>query len=313
MRIVFLGNGEFARACLRALVERGLAPALAVTSPPRRRRREAPPEPTPVHAEADASGIEVACPEDVHEPATMARLRAAAPDVLAVADYGRILREELLALPRLLALNVHASLLPRHRGAAPVQAAILAGDAQTGVTVQRMVERLDAGPILLQRALPIADDDDAGSLLARLAPLGGELLAEACAALAEGRAPPERPQDEAAATVCRKLRPGECDLDWSRHAVEVWRRVRACTPKPGARTWLLRETPLALGVRGARPREGEGAAGAVLRVSDEGVDVACGFGALRVAELRPENRRFMTAREFENGYRLRIGERFGKP
>jgi methionyl-tRNA formyltransferase len=313
VKIVFLGTGDFARVCLGALVERGLAPALAVTPPPRRRRRAAPPEPTPVQEEAEARGVEVFCPEDLHAPEALARLRGAAPDVLAVADYGRILRAELLALPRRLALNVHASLLPRHRGATPVQAAILAGDAETGVTVQRMVARLDAGPILLQRAIPISDEDDAGSLLEKLAPLGGELLAEACAALASGRPLPERPQDENAATVCGRLRPGDCDLDWSRPALEVWRRVRACTPKPGARTWLLRDPPLALGVRKTRPREGEGASGAVLRVGDTGIDVACGAGSLGIAEVRPENRRFMSAREFENGYRLRPGERFGRP
>jgi len=313
VRIVFLGTGEFARASLRALVGASLRPALVVTPPPRRRARDAPPEPTAVHAEADAAGLIVLTPEDVHEPATLARIAASAPDLLVVADYGKILQPTLLSLPRFGAFNVHASLLPRHRGATPIQAAILAGDAETGVTIQRMVKRLDAGPILAQRAIPISDDDDAGSLLARLAPLGGDLVAEVCRELAAGRLPPERVQDESASSRSRRLDAEACTIDWSAPAADVWRRVRACSPKPGARTWLLREEAMPLGVRATRPAEGEGAAGQVVDLPGDAIAVACGRGVLLVSEVRPESRRFLTAREFLNGYRLRIGERFGRP
>lgn len=310
MRLVFFGSRTFALESLRALLRGGFPPVLVVTPPPARRRRRGADEPTPVHAAAAQGGIEVATPGKVNAPESLARLRAARADLFVVAEYGQILSEELLAIPPLGTINVHASLLPRHRGATPVAAAILAGDAETGVTIQRTVFRLDAGPILLSRRIAIGPDDDTGSLTAKLAGLGGELLVEVVRAFAAGRPPPETPQDEAAATYCRKPKPEDARLDWARPAAEIARIVRALRPAPGARATLRREPPLDLEIRRAVAAPGSAAPGVVAAVGGEGFDVGTGAGLVRVLELTPATKRPMGAKDFVNGYRLRAGEAF---
>ncbi len=310
MRLVFLGSHAFARESLLALVGAELPPVLVVTPPPARRRRRGAEEPTPVHAAAAEAGIDVATPAKVNAPDALARLRAAQADLFVVAEYGQILSEELLSVPRLGTINVHASLLPRHRGATPVAAAILSGDAETGVTIQRTVFRLDAGPILLARRVPIGPDEDAGALTARLARLGGELLVEAVRAFAKGTPPAETPQDEAAATYCRKWKPEEARIDWARPAGEIARLVRALRPEPGARTSLRREPPLDLEIRRAAATPGRAPPGIVAAVAGDGFDVGAGEGLVRVLDLVPAAKRPMGARDFVNGYRLRAGEVF---
>ncbi|MCK6461565.1 MAG: methionyl-tRNA formyltransferase, partial [Planctomycetes bacterium] len=203
MRAVFFGSHAFARESLDALLAAGFRPALVVTPPPARRRRRGAEEPTVVHARANEAGVDIATPAKVNAPESLARLRAVAADLFVVAQYGQILSEELLAIPRLGTINVHASLLPRHRGATPVAAAILAGDRETGVTIQRTVFRLDAGPILAARRVPLGPEEDAEALTARLARIGGEVLVEVVRGFASGRPPAETPQDEALATYCR--------------------------------------------------------------------------------------------------------------
>jgi methionyl-tRNA formyltransferase len=310
MRAVFFGSHAFARESLEALLGAGLPPLLVVTPPPARRRRRGEEEPTPVHARANEAGIDVATPVKVNAPESLARLRAASADLFVVAQYGQILSEELLKIPRLCTINVHASLLPRHRGATPVAAAILAGDAETGVTIQRTVFRLDAGPILAARGVAIGPEEDAEALTGRLARLGGELLVEVVRAFASGEPPAETPQDESAATYCRKLRPEDSRIDWTRPAGEIARLVRALRPEPGARTSLVREPPLDLEIRRAVAAPGRGEPGVVAAVSRDGFDVGAGAGLLRVVELTPAAKRPMPARDFVNGYRLAAGERF---
>ncbi|HEX5139238.1 MAG TPA: methionyl-tRNA formyltransferase [Planctomycetota bacterium] len=310
MRIVFLGSHAFARESLDALLSAGFPPVLVVTPPPARRRRRGEPEPTVVHARAAEARSEVATPAKVNAPDSLARLRAAGADLFVVAQYGQILSEELLAIPRLGTINVHASLLPRHRGATPVAAAILAGDEETGVTIQRTVFRLDAGPILAARRVAIAPGEDAEALTARLARLGGELLVDVVRAFASGSAPAETSQDEGAATYCRKLKPGDARIDWARPAEEIARLVRALRPEPGARTSLRREPPIDLEVRRAVATAGKGAPGVVAAVARDGFDVGTGGDLLRVIELTPAAKRPMAARAFANGYRLAAGERF---
>lgn len=310
MRLVFLGSHAFAKESLLALYGAGLAPVLVVTPPPARRRRRGAEEPTPVHAAAAEAGIDVMTPGTVNAPEALARLRAAKADLFVVAEYGQILSEEILLIPRLGTINVHASLLPRHRGATPVAAAILQGDAETGVTIQRTVFRLDAGPILLARRVPIGPDEDAGELTARLARLGGGLLVEAVRAFAKGQPPPETPQDEAAATYCRKWKPEQARIDWTCPAEEIARLVRALRPEPGARTRLLREPPLDLEIRRAAANPGHGPPGVVVAVGQDGFDIGAGEDLLRILELVPAAKRPMGARDFVNGYRLRAGEVF---
>jgi methionyl-tRNA formyltransferase len=308
MRLVFLGSHEFAKESLLALVRAGLPPVLVVTPPPARRRRRGAEEPTPVHAAASERGIEVVTPEKVNAPDALARLRASDAGLFVVAQYGQILSEELLSIPRLGTINVHASLLPRHRGATPVAAAILAGDAETGVTIQRTVFRLDAGPILLARKIAIGPDEDAGALTERLARLGGELLAEVVRGFASGAPPTETPQDESQATYCRRLKPEDARIDWARPAMEIARLVRALRPNPGARTTLRREPPIDLEIRRAAAAPGSAAPGVVAALAEGGFDVGAGQGLLRVLELTPAAKRPMGAKDFVNGYRLRAGE-----
>lgn len=312
MRFLFLGSGGFARAVLRHLIDAELRPVLVVTQPPRRRRRGGALEPTPAQALAEEAGIGVFAPENINDPASLERLRAEGADLFAVAEYGQILSQALLDIPRLGAFNVHSSLLPRHRGATPVAAAILAGDRETGVTIQRVVRKLDAGPILAQWGVEIGEREDCGSLTARLADLGGALLVEVLRAIHAGAPPPEHPQAEALATRCRKLSAGDMEVDWSRTAVDVERRIRALNPDPGVRTSLLRDKPLPLRLLRAEVVEGAGAPGEVVAVGREGIDVACGTGVLRILELLPASSRPMTAAAFLNGYRVRPGERFGR-
>lgn len=308
MRLVFFGSHEFAKESLLSLVAAGFPPSLVVTPPPARRRRRGGEEPTPVHALAAEKSIEVAVPEKVN--AALEELRSARADLFVVAQYGQILSEELLQIPPLGTINVHASLLPRHRGATPVAAAILAGDAETGVTIQRTVFRLDAGPILLARSLAIGPDEDAGQLTERLAKLGGELLVLVVREFAAGRPPEGTPQDEAKATYCRRLGPKDQRIDWSRPAAEIDRLVRALRPSPGARARLLREPPLDLEIRRAAAAPGVAPKGIVAAVGRDGFDVGAGEGLVRVLELTPAAKRPMAARDFVNGYRLRAGEAF---
>jgi methionyl-tRNA formyltransferase len=238
------------------------------------------------------------------------RLRGAGAELFAVAEYGQILSDALLEIPPLGTINVHGSLLPRHRGASPVEAAILAGDAETGVTIQRTVKRLDAGPILSTGRVAIGPDETAGELKARLARLGGELLLGVVRAFASGTAPAATPQDEAAATYCRKLGPEARRIDWARPAVEIARLVRACAPEPGAHTELLRSPPLPLAVRRAAAAPGQGVPGETATVGRDHFDVGAGKGLVRVLELVPAGKRAMAAGDFLNGYRLKPGERF---
>jgi methionyl-tRNA formyltransferase len=310
VKLVFLGSGTFGLKSLEALIDADHPPVLLVTQPPRRRRRHGDPEPTPTQSAAEAAGIPVATPVKVNENESLDRLRAAGADLFVVAEYGQILSRDLLDIPRLGAINVHASLLPRHRGASPVAAAILAGDQETGITIQRMVRRLDAGPLLAERRAPILPDDTTGTLTARLAPLGGDLLVEVVGALANDEAMEAREQDESRATMCRRLTREDALIDWTRSAAHIERQVRAMSPNPGAYGELQREPGLGLVIRTSQVVEGSAEPGVVAAISSEGFDVGTAEGLLRVLQLVPAARKRMSARDFVNGYRLSAGERF---
>ncbi len=236
-RVVFFGTPDFAVPSLAALLGAGFEVPLIVTQPDRPVGRHAQARPSPVNAVASARGIPVVRPERVRGNSELVeRLRAARPDALAVVAYGRILPREILELPRLACVNVHASLLPRHRGASPVQAAILAGDRETGVATMKIEEALDAGPVYRERRVTIGETETAGELSTRLAVLGGALLVETLNGLDAGTLA-ARPQ-EGEPSFCRPIRREDGEADWTRTAEELWRRLRAFTPWPGLYTFL---------------------------------------------------------------------------
>jgi len=260
-----------------------------VTQPdrPGHRLRLAPPA---VKLAAEELGLEVFQPEKIRAPESVARLAALAPELIVVVAYGQIIPRSVLAIPPRGVVNVHASLLPRHRGAAPVNHAILSGDGVTGVTIMRMDEQLDHGPVLAERATPIGPREDAAALADRLAVVGAELLVETLARLDE-IVPVE--QDHAAATLAPKLSREDGELDWTLDAAEIDRRVRGLRPWPGV------TLPLGGGrvkVLRGRPGDGSGRPGEVLSVGRDGVEVAAGRGSYVLEEVQPPGRRPMPAR-----------------
>jgi len=307
LRIAFLGNDAWSVPSLGAIAASRHSVALVVTRVPKPAGRGNRLTPTPVARAARDLGLPLAEVETVRTDPGLRTLAASRPDVLVVVAYGEILPPQVLALPRLLPVNLHFSLLPALRGAAPVQAALLLDLPETGVTTMVMEAGLDTGPILLQRPTPVLPEDDAGSLGARLAELGADVLVETLDLIASGRASPV-PQDHRAATVAPKLRPEDRRLDWSRPARELVNRVRALAPEPGAvatfrggRLKVLRAEAVG-GSAGVEP-------GTVSEVDRAGFSIATGEGDLRPIELAPAGRRRMTAAEFVRGHRPVVGER----
>lgn len=290
MRLVFAGTAEFAVPSLNALVAAGHELALVITQPDRPGHRNKI-LPTPVKQAALKRGLHVYQPDRVGSPESVAQIRWAAPEVMIVVAYGQIIPPDVLEIPTRGPLNIHASLLPRHRGAAPIAGAILAGDDETGVSIMRMDEQLDHGPVVATRRLPIAPDATAASLTEELAEIGAALLLEVLADL--DHHPPVE-QDHRAATTSPRLRKEDGDLDWSVPAAEIDRRVRALNPWPGTTATLTGKQLKVL--RGA-PAEGRGKPGEILLVSADGLLVATGAGAYQVLEVQLPSRRPMPARQ----------------
>jgi methionyl-tRNA formyltransferase len=302
MRIVFMGTPAFAVPALDALAAAGHE-LLAVVAQPDRPAGRGQALRAPATKEwALARGLPVLQPEKVRDGKLASDLAALRPDLLVVAAYGRILGNDLLTLAPHGALNVHGSLLPRYRGAAPIQWAVADGQPETGVTIMQMDEGLDTGDMLLQRALAIRPDDTAESLAPRLAALGGEALVEALRLLVEGRLVPVR-QDAAQATQARILEKEDGRVDWTRPAALTAARLRGFTPWPGAFTTLEGRT---LKLLAATPLDGAvaGAPGIAIRLAGRGLAVACGAGtALLVTRVQPEGKPAQDALAFSNGLR----------
>jgi methionyl-tRNA formyltransferase len=260
---------------------------------------------SPVKRVATSRGIEVLQPVSLRDPLVIERLRAVRADVMVVAAYGQLLPPAALDCAAHGAINIHASLLPRWRGAAPIQRALLAGDRETGVSIMRMDAGLDTGPVYLQRAVPIDPGDDAGSLHEKLANLGAEALLEVLEMIRSGSACAQ-PQPAGGVTYARKIEKREALLDWRRPAQELERCVRAFRPAPGAAGRLEGET---LKLWRARLVSGSGSAGMVLR-TDQGLEVACGSGALAIDEVQAAGGRRMAASEFLRGRAVAPGTRF---
>jgi methionyl-tRNA formyltransferase len=306
MRIVFFGTPEFAVASLRALLRERFTVAGVVTQPdkPQGRSRSTLVPPA-VKLAALEAGLPVLQPARPVGDLFLASLRRLEPDLGVVVAYGHILRREVLELPARGMVNVHASLLPRFRGAAPIQHAILAGDRETGISIMRMEEGLDSGPVLHRISTPIADGETAGSLTARLATLGAGALVEALSLVAAGAAVAQ-PQDAEGVTYAPKISREIARLDWSRDAASLERQVRAFDPAPGAWT-SLDGAPVKL--FGGMPAVGGGEPGTVLAASDRLV-IAGGTGAIAVSEVQPAGRNRLSVEEWVRGRGIRAGSRF---
>jgi methionyl-tRNA formyltransferase len=311
MRIAFAGTPEFAAVALRALLAAGFEVPLVLTQPDRPAGRGQKRVASPVKQVALAQGIPVHQPEKLRDPATHAPLIECAPDVLVVAAYGLILPQAVLDIPKRGCLNIHASLLPRWRGAAPIQRAIEAGDAETGVTIMQMEAGLDTGPMLLAEALKIGAGETAATLHDRLAEQGGRLIV---AALSRLDALTPQPQPEAGVTYAAKIDKAEAAIDWRRPATEIERRIRAFDPFPGCTAQLGDST---IKLWRAQPASGAGEPGEILAVAPEGITVACGqgetSGALKLVELQKPGGRRLASADFLHGFPLTPGQRFGGP
>lgn len=308
VRAVFLGNDIWSVPTLERLAVTGdVEVVLVVTNPPRPAGRGSKLAATAVADAARRLALPLDETETTRGAPFLDRLRSFAPDVSVVVAYGELLSSDVLNAPRLGSVNLHFSLLPRWRGASPVQHAILAGDPVTGVTVIRMDEGLDTGPVLARREQAIRPDDDAGSLGARLATIGAELIAGVPRALAEGLAIPS-PQS-GTATIAPKLGPADRALDWMQPAGALVRRIRAFAPDPGANA-SFRGGALKL-LRADEAGPVEAAPGTIVDVDGEGVVVAAGSGAIRLLEVAAPGRRRMSAPEWARGVRDLVGERFG--
>jgi methionyl-tRNA formyltransferase len=307
MRVIFLGTSQFAVPSLERLAAAGHAIALVVTQPDRPQGRGLRAEPSPVKAAALKLGLPLAQPERLERRP----FDIGTPDVGVLAAYGEMVPRELLAWPRHGMFGVHPSLLPKHRGAAPVARALLQGDAVTGVTIFRMNDRMDAGEIALQESTPIGAEENAETLTARLAAAGAEAVVRVLGELEAGRLR-LAPQDDAKATVAPKLAKAEGRIDWTAPAASVARLVRATVPWPGAAT-TWRATPLR--IWSARASDAPAARGqppgAVASVSDGRLLVATGQGLLELVEVQPAGKRRMTGKEFLAGYRAAPGDRLG--
>jgi methionyl-tRNA formyltransferase len=313
-RILFFGTPEFAVPTLAALVAAGRAPVRVVTQPARPAGRGQRSQEPPVARWAREHGLEVMSPERVRRPEFLEAAAALAPDVAVVVAFGQIFPRALLDLPRLGCVNLHASLLPRWRGASPIQAALAAGDARTGVTTMRMDEGLDTGPILLEEAVEIGPAETADELSRRLAALGGPLMVRTLDLLAGGGVAP-RPQAAEGVTYAPRLTRDSGRVDWSLTAREIHDRLRAYTPWPGL-TAGLRGEPVKIAAAevlaepAGTPVETD-APGAILGVRGGRLAVRCGGGtALGLAELQRPGKRALRAADFANGERLRPGESF---
>jgi len=308
LNLVFCGTGSFGLPTLASLIA-GPHRLLAVITQPDRRTGRARNKPRPIADLACSVSLPLLEPERCNDPAFARRLAALSPDLIVVVAYGQFIRRPLLDVPAHGWINLHASLLPLYRGAAPIPRAILDAGTHTGVSVFRIDPGMDAGDVFAQRSVPILDDENAGELESRLADVGADLLGEVIQDIGAGRAHPV-PQDHAAATFAPAIEKREGRIDWRQDARRIALRVRAFTPSPGAAaSWRdPKGSSHPFLLRTARPvSRPAGSPGAVLSASAEGIVVACGEDALLITELQPAGKKSMSAAAFLNGHRLTPG------
>lgn len=302
LKIIFAGTPEFSVAPLQALIESRHEVIAVYTQPDRPAGRGRSMKPSPVKEKALEAGLPVYQPVNFREEADLSELEALNADVMVVVAYGLILPQRVLDAPKHGCLNIHASLLPRWRGAAPIQRAIQAGDSESGVTIMQMEAGLDTGPMLYKSVIEIAETETGGELHDRLMPLGAEALLATLDLLVDDRLEPEI-QDDSLANYAHKLQKKEAQIDWSQSAVEIARMVRAFNPWPVAYTQLQNKT-LRIWQAEALSVDHSAAPGNVIVTSADGIDVATADGILRITELQPEGKRKMSARDFLNAHDL---------
>jgi len=305
MKLVFMGTPEFALPSLNALHQSGHTVLAVVCQPDRPKGRGGRLTPPPVKAMAERFELPILQPTKMKDPIFLGDLRALEPEVIVVVAFGRILPAAILDLPPRGCINVHASLLPKYRGAAPIQWAIINGEQETGVTTMRLDPGMDTGDILLQERMPILPEDTAGSLSARLAERGADLMIRTLKGLESGEILPV-PQDHAQATLAPILEKEAGKIDWTQAAVDILNRVRGLSPWPGAYTFYQDERWSIWKAKMGDPTAG-GAPGTILKTGREGISVATSQGLLEILELQPANRRRMTAGEFLAGHSVKAG------
>lgn len=309
MRIVFMGTPAFAVPSLEALIRSDDQVVGVVTQPDRPKGRGQDLAASPIKLVCQRGGIPVLQPAKMKDPAFLDELRAWQPDLIAVAAFGRILPPVILTMPPRGCINVHGSLLPKFRGAGPIQWAVITGEAETGITTMLMDEGMDTGAMLLQERMPILPDDTAGSLSVRLADVGGRLLVETIKQLKAGTLVPIQ-QDHTQATLAPLLKKEDGLIDWTRSAVEIERRIRGMSPWPGAFTfageerWTIWRALVTESIPGSLP-------GHITAVAKEGIAVATGQGAILITELQPANSRRMAIKDYLAGHRVSPGLRLG--
>ncbi|HVN88319.1 MAG TPA: methionyl-tRNA formyltransferase [Candidatus Binataceae bacterium] len=311
LRIVYMGTPAIAAHVLERLIAgsgENFTVVAVVTRPDQPRKRGLKLEPSEVGAVAEHHGLPTLKPTKIRTPEFLAQLKAFDPDLLVVVAYGRILPNAVLDAPRIMPMNVHASLLPRHRGAAPIEGALLAGDPETGVTIMRITEQMDSGPMLLQRSLVIASDESQGSLKEKLAELGASALIESLQMLKEGRLV-ETPQNEALVTFTKPITKEESVIDWTGDATQIERMIRAFDPWPVARTKYAGEDLLIWRARVATGSV-EGEPGRLIALKPNPT-IKCGADALTLIEVQAPGRRRMAAGDFFRGRRAEVGARLG--
>jgi methionyl-tRNA formyltransferase len=322
LRIVFMGPAELSCASLEKLAgDPRFQIDFVITQPDKPRGRDLKLQPTPVKTVAQRLNLPVSQPLKARDPVFLETVRGLESDLIVVVAYGQILPQSLLDLPRFGCLNVHTSLLPKYRGAAPIQWAIANGEAETGVTIMKMDAGLDTGPILSVRATPILPADNSALLHDRLAQLGAELLVETIPGFVAGQIQPQ-PQPAVGSSYAAKIKKEDGKIDWRQPAREIWNRSRAFTPWPGAFTLLAGPAPTALTAAStvAKPMlvkvwqmevvVGQGTPGEVLPDDQHGIVIACGESAVRIIELQREGGRRLPAKAFLAGHPLRPGDRF---
>lgn len=312
MRIVFMGTPEFAVPSLEALLKTGHQVVGVVTQPDRPKGRGHALAPPPIKEVAQRAGIPVVQPVKIRTPDFLERLTAWAPDLIAVAAFGRILHAPILTLPPSGCVNVHGSLLPKYRGAAPVQWAVINGETETGITTMLMDEGMDTGPMLLQERLSIRPDDTAGTLAPRLAELGGRLLVDTIARLEAGTLTP-RPQDSSQATLAPLLKKEDGAMDWTMTAVALANRIRGLSPWPGAYTFLGHDRwniwKVAAQADDSQPEPGT--TGTIVSVTKQSIRVATGKGLLDLTEIQTANSKRMPVGRYLAGHHVAVGTRLG--
>jgi methionyl-tRNA formyltransferase len=312
LKIVFMGTPALAAHILERLVQVSgpdFQVVGVITRPDQPRGRKLVLEPSEVAAASSRHSIPTLKPTKIRTPEFLGELKSFEPDLIVVAAYGRILPQSILDVPRIAPINVHASLLPRHRGASPLEGAILAGDNETGVTIMRVVERMDAGPVYLQRAIPSAPDDTQGTLKEKLAEVGADALLEAIKLLIRGELN-EMPQDDALATYTSQIEKAAAVIDWNRSAVEIERMTRAFDPWPVARTTLNGQELLIWRAVAEENDVAGGDPGTVVSATPNQI-VQCGGGQLRLLEVQAPGKKRMPAGDFFRGRRLEMGARLG--